>query len=56
MTKSELDLIKGIGPATKELLLKHFGSVEKIREAPAEELKNVAGSSKGSILAEYFSD
>jgi len=33
MTKSNLDLIKGIGPKTKEILLKHFGSVEKISAA-----------------------
>jgi excinuclease ABC subunit C len=31
MTKSELDTIRGIGPKTKEILLKHFGSVDKIR-------------------------
>ncbi len=32
MIKSELDQIKGIGPKTKEILLKHFESVEKIRK------------------------
>ncbi len=54
MTQSEFDLIKGIGPKTKELLLKKFGSVEKIRNTPAEEIKNLVGPSKAAILAEYF--
>jgi len=54
MTKSDLDQIKGIGPKTKEILLKHFDSVDKIKSAPAEELENLVGSSKSSILYEYF--
>jgi len=54
MTQSEFDLIKGIGPKTKELLLKKFGSVEKIRNTSAEEIKNLVGPSKAAILAEYF--
>ena len=33
MIKSDLDQIKGIGTKTKEILLKNFGSVEKIRNA-----------------------
>jgi excinuclease ABC subunit C len=54
MTKSEMDLIKGIGPKTKELLLKKFGSVENLRNAPGEEIKKLVGPSKAAILAEYF--
>lgn len=54
MTKSELDQIKGIGPRTKEILLKHFGSVDKIKEAPPEELKKIVGRSKESVLTRYF--
>ena len=38
ITKSELDDIKGIGNAKKLLLLKEFGSVEKIKNATEEEL------------------
>ncbi len=52
---SELDEIKGIGPKTKETLLKAFKSVKKIREASDEELANVVGEKKASILKEYFS-
>jgi excinuclease ABC subunit C len=54
MIKSDLDQIKGIGPSTKEILLKHFESVDKIKTASPEELKNLVGPSKASILSEYF--
>jgi excinuclease ABC subunit C len=54
MIKSDLDQIKGIGPSTKEILLKHFESVERIKTASSEELKNLVGPSKASILSEYF--
>ena len=43
VTKSELDNIKGIGEAKKKALLKHFGSVEKIKQASKEELMEVKG-------------
>jgi len=35
---SQLDAIPGIGPARRKSLLKHFGSMDKIREASIEEL------------------
>jgi excinuclease ABC subunit C len=54
MLQSDLDLIKGIGPRTKEILLKHFETVDKIKDASMEELENLVGSSKSSILSEYF--
>jgi excinuclease ABC subunit C len=38
---SQLDAIPGIGPARRKSLLKHFGSVDKIRAASLEELKSV---------------
>ncbi|HHW30750.1 MAG TPA: excinuclease ABC subunit UvrC [Clostridiaceae bacterium] len=43
---SELDDIKGIGEARKASLLKHFGSVSRIKEASIEELATVKGISK----------
>ena len=43
ITKSELDEIKGIGEAKKQLLLKTFGSVEKIRTASVSELTKISG-------------
>jgi excinuclease ABC subunit C len=54
MTRSSLDEIKGIGPKTKELLLKHFGSVEKIIQADQTEIKNLIGEKKTALLAEFF--
>ncbi len=47
---SELDSIKGIGPKTKETLLKHFKSVKRIREASVENIKAIIGEKKGEIL------
>jgi excinuclease ABC subunit C len=44
--KSELDRIPGIGPARRKILLKHFGSVERIRQASLEELLHIEGISK----------
>jgi excinuclease ABC subunit C len=38
---SQLDTIPGIGPARRKALLKHFGSVDKIRQATVEELRVV---------------
>ncbi len=52
--KSDLDRIKGIGPKTKEILLKNFSSVEEIKKAPEEELKNLVGQAKASILKNYY--
>jgi excinuclease ABC subunit C len=52
MTKSVLDQIDGIGPKTKEILLKYFGSVDRIMNASEEELKKVVGVRKAVILAE----
>ena len=42
-TRSKLDEINGIGPAKKKALLKKFGSVKKIVEAPTEEIAKVNG-------------
>ncbi len=47
---SELDEIKGIGPRTRELLIKHFRSVKRIREASLEALSEVIGVNKAKIL------
>lgn len=43
MTKSKLDEIEGIGPKKKEILIKTFGSVEKIKNASLEELTKIKG-------------
>jgi len=43
ITGSVLDTFKGVGPATRNKLLKHFGSVEGIKKASYEELTKVIG-------------
>ncbi len=43
MSKSALDDIKGIGVTKKALLLKKFGSVDKIKEADIKEIMEVKG-------------
>ena len=54
MTKSGLDQIKGIGPKTKVILLKNFGSVEAIKKASLKELKKLIGIGKTAILAKFL--
>jgi excinuclease ABC subunit C len=51
MNRSFLDEISGIGEKTKELLLKKFGSVKKIREASPEALEGVIGRKKAALLS-----
>ena len=41
--RSELDQIPGVGEKTVAKLLRQFGSLERIRQAPEEELARVAG-------------
>ncbi|MBW0101498.1 excinuclease ABC subunit UvrC [Pseudonocardia sp. KRD291] len=43
MTVSALDGVPGLGPARKQALLKHFGSVRKLRDAGVEEISAVPG-------------
>jgi excinuclease ABC subunit C len=45
---SQLDSIPGIGPARRKSLLKHFGSVDKIRAAAIEELTAVNGMNRAT--------
>jgi excinuclease ABC subunit C len=43
MTTSVLDDVPGLGPARRTALLKHFGSVKKLRAAQPEEVAQVPG-------------
>ncbi|MGF0095455.1 excinuclease ABC subunit UvrC [Peptoniphilus sp. SGI.035] len=56
MFKSELDDIKMIGPKRKENLLKHFKSIDKIKNASVEELLEVESMNEKSAnsLYEHF--
>lgn len=51
---SELDDIKGIGPATRDALLKAFKSVKRVREASQEELAATVGTVKAKLIAAHF--
>lgn len=42
---SELDDIPGVGPSRRKALLKHFGSVKRVREATVEDVAQVKGVS-----------
>ena len=50
ITSSELDNIKGLGEKTKELLLKKFKSVKRIKEADIFEIQNILGDKKGENI------
>lgn len=49
-TASELDTIAGIGPATKQTLLKQFKSVKRIKEATLPELQALLGTARGEKI------
>jgi uvrABC system protein C len=51
---SELDDIKGVGPKTKDMLLKKLKSVNNIKETDIQSLTNIIGASKASIIYNYF--
>lgn len=49
-TASELDTITGIGPATKQALLKQFKSVKRVKEATLPELQALLGTARGEKI------
>ena len=51
---SELDNINGIGPTTKKKLISHFKSIKRIKESSKEEIINLIGKSKASIIWEWI--
>ncbi len=53
-TKTVLNEIKGIGPATIEALLKEFKSVKRIKEASQEDIRRIIGSAKTQILLDFL--
>lgn len=54
--ESPLDKITGIGKVKKKSLLKHFGNIQKIRDASLDELKKVKsiGSKDAKVVYNYF--
>jgi excinuclease ABC subunit C len=53
MTVSELDQVPGLGQTRKAALLKHFGSVRKLREATVDEISGVPGVGRRTAEAVY---
>lgn len=53
-TASELDMIDGVGEKSKSALLKAFKSVKRLREAKLEEIQEIVGTNRGSIVYKYF--
>ena len=51
---SELDNIKGIGPKTKDALLKALKSVKRIKETDVQELTKIVGTNKATIIFNFF--
>jgi excinuclease ABC subunit C len=54
-TKTSIENIRGIGKKTTELLIKEFGSIEKIKQASLKELALFIGQSKAKILLDSLS-
>jgi len=52
--RSELQDIPGIGEKTARDLIKHFGSVKKIKEATLEDVQSAIGKKTGQVVFEYF--
>lgn len=52
--KSQLDEIQGVGSATKQKILQHFGSVKRASSADLDEWTKLLGTHRGSMLYEYF--
>ena len=53
-TKSELDDIQGVGPATKQKILQHFGSVARAKKAELQEWIDLLGTRSGTKVYEHF--
>lgn len=53
MTESALDALPGVGRARKSALLKHFGSVTKLRKASATQIAEIPGIGRELATAIY---
>ncbi len=53
---SALDSIKGIGPQTREALLREFKSLKRIKEASADELASVVGAAKARLVHQALNE
>jgi excinuclease ABC subunit C len=46
--------IKGIGEQNAQALIKHFGSVKKIKESSIESIEEIVGTAKAKLVYDYF--
>jgi len=53
---SSLDDIPGVGPSRRKALLRHFGSLKRVRAATVEELTQVSGVTPAvaEAIRQYF--
>ena len=54
--RSILDDIKGVGPATRNKLLRHFGSVDLIKKATPEDLTQVVGKKLADTISKELAN
>jgi len=54
-TSSVLDDIPGVGPSTRKKLIRHFGSVKAIINAPESDIKSLLGQRRGQQVARHLS-
>ena len=54
--KAEIEGLEGIGSKTALKLLKHFKSMKKIKEASREEIEEIVGKAKASIIKDQPSE
>lgn len=52
--KSQLDDIPGVGPATRKILIRTFGSVRGLKLASSEEIAAAIGPAKARVVQEYL--
>ena len=51
---SALDDVRGIGPKTRELLIKHFKSVKRVETTDIQQLTSVIGMAKAQLVYNFF--
>lgn len=51
---SVLDAVPGVGPAKKKLLIRHFGSVQGVRDADLPAVQAVVGKAAGKTVKEHL--
>lgn len=49
-TKSQLEDIPSIGPATRKKLIKHFGSLRSVTQASHQEIAQIVGDKKATLI------